>query len=334
MISNNIQQKFEKLIKIRIGEPITAVQIHQDLVIVGSISGYVGIYNIQNSQLQYIQEVYEEIIRGVQNINYLQIQIFLKKIRNYLFKKKDTQSIYKHIFENHRDKKTNICASTISFLNKNTAAMTLATPTQNKDAIFDYKNSPLKGILQVYCIEKQEWKNYEQLNIPNISVPFDYDGQQFIWLEYKEQMKKIISVYNLQTQTTNDLITFDKNIEFISHVKLAKNFFIFVQDHKHVKVILFKFNLFFLKKLNLQRHLIQKINFFNQKVVKEINVLKYIFKLYLIFILIFLYIRLQNTPDQLIKHKYIFDMGYPYYIQVNDNTLAFSCDFGVCVIKI
>jgi hypothetical protein len=57
--------KFEKWVKIRIGEPITALDIDNEWVVFGSISGYLGFYNIERSDLKYIQEVFEEIVRGI-----------------------------------------------------------------------------------------------------------------------------------------------------------------------------------------------------------------------------------------------------------------------------
>lgn len=43
---------------------------------------------------------------------------------------------------------------------------------------------------------------------------------------------------------------------------------------------------------------------------------------------------LDNVPDLLKKHSYLFDMGYPYYISSRDNVVAFTTDFGLCIIRI
>lgn len=39
-------------------------------------------------------------------------------------------------------------------------------------------------------------------------------------------------------------------------------------------------------------------------------------------------------PEQISYYRYIFDMGYPYYIATNGSHVVFSSDYGVCVITI
>lgn len=46
--------RFEKLVKVRIGEPLTAVEVNKDSVVFGSISGYVGSYSLLTKDLFYI----------------------------------------------------------------------------------------------------------------------------------------------------------------------------------------------------------------------------------------------------------------------------------------
>jgi uncharacterized protein YneF (UPF0154 family) len=53
------------LVKIRIGEPITAIDVNYDLVCFGAISGYFGCFNIITKEVKYVPEVFEEIIRGI-----------------------------------------------------------------------------------------------------------------------------------------------------------------------------------------------------------------------------------------------------------------------------
>jgi hypothetical protein len=37
---------------------------------------------------------------------------------------------------------------------------------------------------------------------------------------------------------------------------------------------------------------------------------------------------------ELQKHKYLFDMGYPYYVKLYGSHVAVTCDLGLCVFKI
>jgi hypothetical protein len=59
-------------VKIRIGEPLTAIDITacistpiKEKVLFGSISGYVGSFNLENKKTTYFDQIDEELIRGV-----------------------------------------------------------------------------------------------------------------------------------------------------------------------------------------------------------------------------------------------------------------------------
>ena len=43
-------------------------------------------------------------------------------------------------------------------------------------------------------------------------------------------------------------------------------------------------------------------------------------------------LKLNNVPEDISYHKYVFDMGYPYYMKYFNKILAITTDIGVCVI--
>ena len=63
-------------VKIRIGEPLTAVEIDkrnykftEERVSFGSISGYVGYYDFDKKKTTYFEAINDELIRGVYDLN-------------------------------------------------------------------------------------------------------------------------------------------------------------------------------------------------------------------------------------------------------------------------
>jgi hypothetical protein len=42
----------------------------------------------------------------------------------------------------------------------------------------------------------------------------------------------------------------------------------------------------------------------------------------------------KNIPDEIKKHQYLFDMGYPYYLKVFGSIIAITTDLGLCIFKI
>lgn len=54
--------KIKKFIPSRIGEPLTSFSINQDLIVFGSVSGYIGVYHVKTNKVTYdhvrLYEVY------------------------------------------------------------------------------------------------------------------------------------------------------------------------------------------------------------------------------------------------------------------------------------
>ena len=57
--------KYLSWVKIRIGEPLTALEVDAEKIVFGAISGYVGYYTLANKKTSYFEHIDEELIRGV-----------------------------------------------------------------------------------------------------------------------------------------------------------------------------------------------------------------------------------------------------------------------------
>lgn len=38
-----------------------------------------------------------------------------------------------------------------------------------------------------------------------------------------------------------------------------------------------------------------------------------------------------EVPKEIASHKYLFDMGYPYYMKTTDDIIAITTDLGLCI---
>lgn len=45
-------------------------------------------------------------------------------------------------------------------------------------------------------------------------------------------------------------------------------------------------------------------------------------------------LKVKDTPSDIAKHKYLFDMGYPYYLSMRHSKVAFTCDLGILTYEI
>lgn len=109
-----------------------------------------------------------------------------------------------------------------------------ASPTQKKEALcnffvivaseLDIENKNLYEI----DIAKGEIHNSREFHIPEVSVPFDYDGERILWMEYKENQVKEFQYYDIPAKKVVPIIAFDKKYHFLSFGRLVKNLLIFV----------------------------------------------------------------------------------------------------------
>ena len=54
------------------------------------------------------------------------------------------------------------------------------------------------------------------------SVPFDFDGEHLLYMQY-ETDRRVIYVYTLATEEIKEVLTFTVKDQIVSHGKLAKN---------------------------------------------------------------------------------------------------------------
>lgn len=54
------------------------------------------------------------------------------------------------------------------------------------------------------------------------SVPFDFDGQHLLYMEYREKGIREVFIYDIETREIKNLIRFTKADSIVSHVKLVR----------------------------------------------------------------------------------------------------------------
>ena len=62
----------------------------------------------------------------------------------------------------------------------------------------------------------------DNLKFTQNSVPFDFDGQHLIYMEYKDRSIREIWMYTVETRTLTEVLRFTKADPIVSHVKLTK----------------------------------------------------------------------------------------------------------------
>lgn len=58
--------------------------------------------------------------------------------------------------------------------------------------------------------------------MPDVAVPFDFDGQRILWMEYKSEEIKEFQYYDLSLKTIKAIKEFGPEFHFLSHGRLVK----------------------------------------------------------------------------------------------------------------
>ena len=83
--------------------------------------------------------------------------------------------------------------------------------------------------------DKNEIKLHREFKMPEVAVPFDFDGSRILWMEYQEDQVKEFQYYDLVQKKVVPIKSFDKSYHFLSHGRLVGKELIFVENNKNVK---------------------------------------------------------------------------------------------------
>ena len=91
-------------------------------------------------------------------------------------------------------------------------------------------NDPIET--KAFTFENKKLKNYEvitgEIEMTNYSVPFDFDGDRFVWVDYISKTERRLCIYYTASSKTQITIMLDKKFGHISHMKLLPDNKIFL----------------------------------------------------------------------------------------------------------
>jgi hypothetical protein len=194
--------------------------------------------------------------------------------------------------------------------------------------------------------------------LSNYCVPFDFDGKNYIIIDFIEKGKRIFYIYDIILKVMKQNIEIEtikeNKIGHISHLKIIKNDMIFiVQNYSFCEIR--KFDLTLVKKLNIncqeilafdmlfenQENLMDYSNerLVNERDIKyivlldiEANIILYDYNLDKSEILFNLE-KTQLGIDKDIVDQKFFVFEYPYYIKISPHFIAITTDYGCALVQ-
>ena len=343
--------KLVRYITIRYADPICAIDLSDKCLLYGTMLGTAACYLINQRKLITLSETQDEHVSGV-------------KIQENK--------------ENPKDTKLIVCVGDYKIMSFNSVTENLnEIPKYEEIIIYPNENEHFKQCDKCFTMLKNNYlvrtfiefpnevkvpsclfnteflyKNIENLNSPEIKgslqmsnycVPFDFDGEKYVFIDFLEEKKRMFELYDTKT---NDYILnfeiekFKEKIGHISLLQLLKNDTMFlVRDYNICEIRNFQFDV--LRSFNLNGYEILAFDIFYEDennpesfiiylVDLKCNIIRYSYKNNKMSYIL----NLENLDiDQVIKDQKYFSMGYPYYIKVSKQHMAISSDYGCILLQ-
>ena len=356
--------KLKKFFEIRYADPITSLDLTDNYFCFGSMLGLCQYYIINSSTLIKLSEKQEEFISGIKiSKENLYICIGDWKIKKYILNSEEnvnnntSKEIAAEIdnYQNELIHQDN-CENSLTFLSNNFLIRNIISFPKSpndepitKDVLFYIKNIFHESIDNDF---------YGKYKLSNYCVPFDFDGKNYIIIDFIEKGKRIFYVYDVvlkEMKQNIEIETIKENkVGHISHLKIIKNDMIFiVQNYSFCEIR--KFDLTLVKKLNIncqeilafdmlfenQENLMDYSNerLVNERDIKyivlldiEANIILYDYNLDKSEILFNLE-KTQLGIDKDIVDQKFFVFEYPYYIKISPHFIAITTDYGCALVQ-
>ena len=217
------------LLDIRFADPISAMALNPHFIVVGTMMGRLTALSLEDRKTSLLSEFSSENISdvafdgdsafnvGIGDEEILQYEADLQSYSSIT--KKGRIKVYQN--ENEHNKK---CENSFTMLSKNAMfKIQLCQPEEgnvtitNIDAEFEYKDL------------KTGHSEVGTLPMTNYSVPLDFDGEKFLWVEYLSDIERNLCVANITNSIEKPYKhLIEKSFGHISHCKLLRNNRIFL----------------------------------------------------------------------------------------------------------
>jgi hypothetical protein len=219
------------LIEIRFADPISAIAISNNFLIIGSIMGRIILQSLEDGKTVLISELSTENISGISFSND-EYSFFVAIGDEQVLKFPSDTSIIgpiKRVLNYQNEKEHNIhCENSFIFLNSNFLfKILLSPPEEGNITIVNYNaDFEIKNLNNDYC-EKGSF------SMTNYSVPLDFDIHFFVWVEFLSEKEKNLCVANLDNLKEKPIKKlFKRDFGHISHCKIyPKNKIFLVRNY-------------------------------------------------------------------------------------------------------
>ena len=345
MINNNGNYILLKLIPNHFADPISALCLTNDYIMIGTMMGSITLYDIKNQLAISLTELNTENIADIsfnQEEKAFLVAIGDEEIKIFrTFNITSEQPLSINIYDSEMKHNQN-CENSYVFLSPY-YLFRIQLGQIDEGSFIVYNSNQEYELKQINLIENNK-SFIGKIQMSNYSVPFDFNGKYFLWVEFLSNEERNICIadvikmlinpeekpkrYNLDKNVFKHIsfakIINDKNIFFvhsknICEIRMIDDKFTLVEKFVHNGEEVYAVDLFYEKENDLCIITLDvkgNVNLYKNK--NEIT----LFNLYEL-----------NTIDKDYKDKQFFSMGYQYFIKSNLDYFCISSDHGCIIIK-
>ena len=345
------QFKLVRFITLRYADPICAIDLSDKCLLYGTMLGTAACYLINQAKLITLSEPQEEHISGVKiqenKDNSKEDKLFVcigdDKIFIFDSMNENINDIPKHVeIQNYQNENDHFqkCDKCFTMLKNDYLVRTFIEFQGNPENETKIVATPI-SIKKISNLNEPEINS--SINMSNFCVPFDFDGKNYIFVDFLKENQRMFNIYDLDSKSSKISFEIEKYKEKIGHISLLKilneDLMFLVRDYSicEIRDLNFELKLSF----NNQGNEILAFDVFysDEKSFETLNII--VLDLYGNIILFNYKTKRQRTllnmenleVDQVIKDQRFFSMGYPYYIKVSKQYMAISSDYGCVLIS-
>jgi WD40 repeat protein len=216
----------DNFIRFRFGDPINALNMAKNYLIMGSMSGRISLYDIKNKKTILLSKSNSEEISDIsynkqENCFYVGIgddEIKIFKIDNL---SDDTIEPIK-VYESKEIHKNNCEDAFILLSPESLFRIQLAKSNESSTTITETNQ---EYELKMFHKDNNSNNHIGKLPMTNYSVPLDFDGTKFLWVEFLESGDRNICIADISIGDENNRpykFKLIKNNQTIGHISMAK----------------------------------------------------------------------------------------------------------------
>ena len=215
------------LIEIRFADPISSIGLSEKNIVIGTMMGRLTSLSLIDKKTTLLNELSPENITGIifdDTGNYFYASIGDDEILKFESDSNNTNPLSK--IKNYKNEliHSKKCENMFSLISKKYLMLIELAPQEEGDITINNYDA----YCQLTNIENEQKINFN-IEMTNYSIPLDFNGLYFVWVEFLSDKERNLCIKNvLDNNEPSFKLGLDKNFGHISHCKIINDYNIFL----------------------------------------------------------------------------------------------------------